>query len=608
MRYKTALIYLGILLCCSASGGCREKTAEALQRTEVQEESEYIDCLKFSYDDFFILLKASGEAEAVPFPEEFSGNTRPIYMDGDAVYYVINQYEEESDSWKEIFYKWDKEKGHREVLAVDTAGSVYPYFQDGKIYILNSEYDSAGNLIYTEKVYESQADETYLEKEENQQLYDSMRAQGYEVISCYYDNGSRITYSVPYCLANFGQIIAWDEDQCAVVFLNEDGTVLNKVVLSGEFSDIEACNEKYIAYLKDVDTKRELVLYLIDTQKEIVLQSYDRTREQDNLSLSALACEKEQFIYSKRKMISYSIYQNDIYCYDVNTGEEKLLYTTMTQPGTGWYYDSGVSGFKKLGDYCYFLYSNEKETAWYRLSLGASLEEKVPLGIVSEQYNYPEYGKVLYENDCNYCPACGKRGSAFYLEYFQFDPSWPGAEKMNQSILEDMKKNQELMPIETEEELKENHEVHEEWPLAEDFTRKIDSLEPLGNQWVEINYNDYYYSGGAHGMPDRQHVVYDLMTGEKVGFKHFYTGTLEDFKRIAAEYSIAYWKENTDLFFGYLEEELYESIYEYADYDMLMKFSSDSIIIEYPPYLYGPYAAGFISVEIPYEELGITFR
>ena len=91
-----------------------------------------------------------------------------------------------------------------------------------------------------------------------------------------------------------------------------------------------------------------------------------------------------------------------------------------------------------------------------------------------------------------------------------------------------------------------------------------------------------------------------------MGFGDFYKGTLEAFKETVAEYTVADWKEEPDQYFASSEEDLYREVYDYAAYDNLIKFTDSGIEIQYSPYHLGPYAAGFITVEIPYDALGIS--
>ena len=74
-----------------------------------------------------------------------------------------------------------------------------------------------------------------------------------------------------------------------------------------------------------------------------------------------------------------------------------------------------------------------------------------------------------------------------------------------------------------------------------------------------------------------------------------------------AQYSVQNWKDNPDPYFGWdSEDAAYADLYDNASLDMLMRYGTDGIVIEYSPYEYGPYASGYIGVEIPYEALNIN--
>ena len=98
-----------------------------------------------------------------------------------------------------------------------------------------------------------------------------------------------------------------------------------------------------------------------------------------------------------------------------------------------------------------------------------------------------------------------------------------------------------------------------------------------------------------------------LVTLEKV------IGIEEDaFRSLAAEYTVADYKASQELgecpYFDTDEESLYREVYDYAGFDCLLRLTKEGVMIEYSPYHLGPYAAGYIEVLIPYEELGVTLR
>ena len=129
----------------------------------------------------------------------------------------------------------------------------------------------------------------------------------------------------------------------------------------------------------------------------------------------------------------------------------------------------------------------------------------------------------------------------------------------------------------------------------------------LGSHYLTVNYDGYEYWGGAHGYPYRQHYLFDLNTGGELTIYDLYTSTEENFKDVVAKYSIQDWKENPEMYFNNVDEEetVYQDFYDNASLDMAMRFEKQGIVIEYSPYEYGPYAAGFIEIPIPYDVLGI---
>ena len=81
----------------------------------------------------------------------------------------------------------------------------------------------------------------------------------------------------------------------------------------------------------------------------------------------------------------------------------------------------------------------------------------------------------------------------------------------------------------------------------------------------------------------------------------------------AAEYTLEDCRERNELYSydadgnSYSDNgvTLYDEVYEYAGFDKLMYLGPEGVVMEYYPYHLGGYAAGFIKVTIPYEELGL---
>ena len=106
-------------------------------------------------------------------------------------------------------------------------------------------------------------------------------------------------------------------------------------------------------------------------------------------------------------------------------------------------------------------------------------------------------------------------------------------------------------------------------------------------------------------MPSRGPFFFDLTTGQRLGIKDFYKGTEEEFKDlIASKVKEDYEKEGKDYYyFAESADEAYTQAYESAALDDRAVFTEDGLDFLFYPYDIGPYASGFITMHVPYEEL-----
>jgi hypothetical protein len=131
-------------------------------------------------------------------------------------------------------------------------------------------------------------------------------------------------------------------------------------------------------------------------------------------------------------------------------------------------------------------------------------------------------------------------------------------------------------------------------------------VEILSDRYIAINMSGYWYGGGAHGMPLRDQLLFDLETGKQMTVEDFYTGSEEDFRRLVAEKTkedyLSY--KNGGPYFAEDADEAYEDAYNYCTLTGgTTEFTSEGMIYYFTPYALGPYAAGFIDILIPYEDL-----
>ncbi|MBD5545650.1 MAG: DUF4163 domain-containing protein [Lachnospiraceae bacterium] len=122
-------------------------------------------------------------------------------------------------------------------------------------------------------------------------------------------------------------------------------------------------------------------------------------------------------------------------------------------------------------------------------------------------------------------------------------------------------------------------------------------------RYLSILAEGYEYAGGAHGMPFRIPLIFDLETGEQVKGKSLFAVSEEQFmerKREAYRELIAQSDEGT-----YWEDAL-SLVEESTDFDSGYYLSENGVTFYYAPYALAPYAAGFVEATVPYEKLPLV--
>ena len=118
---------------------------------------------------------------------------------------------------------------------------------------------------------------------------------------------------------------------------------------------------------------------------------------------------------------------------------------------------------------------------------------------------------------------------------------------------------------------------------------------------IVFAYDQYIYTGGAHGMQTIAYHTYNLNTGKEVQLKDIFVAGFEDqlkeiiFEGFKAQSFPGENETSIDGGFFNLEEDL--------NLDNTFLFTKNGIIFQYQAYAIAPYAAGRPSVEIPYAKL-----
>lgn len=131
---------------------------------------------------------------------------------------------------------------------------------------------------------------------------------------------------------------------------------------------------------------------------------------------------------------------------------------------------------------------------------------------------------------------------------------------------------------------------------------EVSSVKTWGG-YLSVLTDAYLYEGGAHGMPYREGRVFRLADGQEVALSDLTDKTQEDWEKLLrARFAdrVAQGEE------GDFYEDAMDLIKERDMSDVGYYFTETGIIFYLSPYEISPYSTGYVEVEIPYEETGVT--
>lgn len=359
-------------------------------------------------------------------------------------------------------------------------------------------------------------------------------------------------------------------------------------------SDIETDGEyAYAIWYFDFASAREICLY----------DSREKTEKPE-----FMACEGDKIYYNRADDTEFEHMVYRIYSYDLGTSEERLLYTCAEVPGNKENYMSYTEGFAVSGGRCLFMMAYECGMNWYQLDTNAENRPE-NTGLTIYDFIPLKYGDISYESVTVTSETIGQDVYRYYVEKLQLSTKDAGTEAINRTLEElfeselDIAKKQAdtawEMALEMEDEL------GEFW-ICNTYMNSVSAIHEIGTQYYAIDFFGYEYWGGAHGYPNRSYYLLERSTGKNLTISDIYGGTEEEFKDVVARYTVEDWKREPHNYYGWEDEkDAYDDLYANARFAMQIKYGEEGIAICYSPYEYGPYAVGFIEVEIPYEALGL---
>ncbi len=124
------------------------------------------------------------------------------------------------------------------------------------------------------------------------------------------------------------------------------------------------------------------------------------------------------------------------------------------------------------------------------------------------------------------------------------------------------------------------------------------------NCLLSTYFDQYEYTGGAHGMTVRSSSNWDLLTGASIEMEDLFEPQV-DYSQLVIDQILKTANQQVSTGNTMYFEDYQELIVKYFNPEHF-NLSPTGIIVYYQLYEIGPYASGIIEFDIPYENLGIT--
>lgn len=178
--------------------------------------------------------------------------------------------------------------------------------------------------------------------------------------------------------------------------------------------------------------------------------------------------------------------------------------------------------------------------------------------------------------------------------------SYEGASKINK-VMNEYAKTIKAEADRNYKELMQDEYRNEEYFIPYSFDNSLMEISYNDEDYICLVQSGYDYMGGAHGMPYKESFVFNLCTGYKLELEDL-VGVEEDkLKDIVVK---AFKEQCYDGNEAMYWDDAVDSVRQYTDYAYTEYYLTDEgIRFYYDPYLLASFAAGFIEVDVPYEDL-----
>lgn len=402
-------------------------------------------------------------------------------------------------------------------------------------------------------------------------------------------------------------LYAWDSENMAFVILDPDSMEMKESVAC----DIADKNPYCKAFSGDL----AILCVSEDYENGEYYLADMKTGKTDLIvsgNIECIGAWNGVFYYCPVDGTIYRNKHNVINAYDMKNKTTKELFCADIKPGDG-FLNAGITDFKVEDDFIFFRDTDDKGDFLraYDISAGKLLDDK--LG-----YNKSKFGDyatleaydVRKTNDAK----LGYGDNAYFLGYVEkvtLNSNIRNADKINEDLQQLYE--QELSYCDgVEQGALDLITEYDEYSMRLSYEFSLNSITEIGSDYLQIYFEYYEYQGGAHGYGGYTTKLYNLNTGEAVKLEDVCGVDFETFRKILVAKTIEDWKTAQDYVYYYdydgdsnKEVDFYGQLMEdIVDFDRYpVWYGKDSLVVSYPPYTYGPYASGFIGIEISYEEL-----
>lgn len=562
---------------------------------------EYSDSIAWS-DDTILDMDDQKIIYHVDYHVEKKDRICSVAASEDTVYAIVDCYGDEEANY--ILLALDRLTNDAEPKVLDKIESemnVRLGYYNHTLYL--TYFANDGQWIRKMDAYKSREDGSLTRTKDGLcKVVDDLMEQGYDFCEDFEDFMT--------CLNEQNILFLRNRDSSVVASFDVEGNLIQKYRIKPDVSFVRSTDGKLL-----VESSTEEHCFYDLTGDEATLMGAVDGHGKNILEV------KDGYVYyytSEEYAYSCSVYH--FYRYDSVSGTEGLLFKTRSVPGQP-YVVNGKEGFTVGNDECYFINFDEGNLRWFVCDLSDDGYALTGLEVVDKYMGIFDVASIGYEAKSYDCNICGDVMFEYYVETVALSESEiPYAEQINAYLQEDIdgyireveKYAQDMLDDQESNEIDPDLELQchfrETRELKFDGTTQY-SFGIAGKNEIltclEVDISGYEYYGGAHGFPFRERNIFNLEDGSLITFADICGVSEEEFRRLAAEYTVKDYQEGNAGYFSTDEESLYETVYDYAGFDCLMHMNSKGVVIEYSPYFLGPYASGHIEVTIPYRDLGL---